>query len=360
MMDEIINAYGGRFLIAALGVILALAVLVVILWILKNRAPSPFVRGGRSRQPRLQVLDAAAVDARRRLVLVRRDNVEHLILIGGPSDIVVESGIGEPRTVLAGELAGREALEAPPQRREPATTVLPDAAGATSLSQPTVQLAAAQANAAPERQPHKETADRTIAPAPSTPAPVREAVKPIVAEPVSPPAPAPVVAPTTRPENADVAISQDKPAGSLPTRKIEAQAEAASALLDSVRNRVLPPRTEPFPAERYTKPAAAPAPKTAPEPKSEFEKVLDNQMTAAAQLQNTETQKPATALSAKPTPPKPTVEPPVARAIPPIPTPQATSSTAVKDNQPAREKHADAELQDEIARIFGEMNATKN
>jgi hypothetical protein len=39
------------------------------------------------------VIDAAAVDGRRRLVLVRRDNVEHLLMIGGPSDIVVEQNI---------------------------------------------------------------------------------------------------------------------------------------------------------------------------------------------------------------------------------------------------------------------------
>src|SRR5262249_7305894 len=36
----------------------------------------------RGRQPRLAVIDAAAVDGRRRLVLVRRDNVEHLLMIG--------------------------------------------------------------------------------------------------------------------------------------------------------------------------------------------------------------------------------------------------------------------------------------
>jgi flagellar biogenesis protein FliO len=48
---------------------------------------------GRGRMPRLAVIDAAAVDGRRRLVLVRRDNVEHLLMIGGPSDIVVEQNI---------------------------------------------------------------------------------------------------------------------------------------------------------------------------------------------------------------------------------------------------------------------------
>ena len=36
---------------------------------------------------------AAAIDTRRRLVLLRRDDVEHLVMIGGPTDIVIESRI---------------------------------------------------------------------------------------------------------------------------------------------------------------------------------------------------------------------------------------------------------------------------
>ncbi|MBN8982727.1 MAG: FliO/MopB family protein [Rhizobiales bacterium] len=47
----------------------------------------------RGRMPRLAVIDATAVDNRRKLVLVRRDNVEHLIMIGGPTDVVVEPNI---------------------------------------------------------------------------------------------------------------------------------------------------------------------------------------------------------------------------------------------------------------------------
>jgi hypothetical protein len=43
------------------------------------------------------VIDAAAVDGRRRLVLVRRDNVEHLLMIGGPADLVVEPNIVRAR-----------------------------------------------------------------------------------------------------------------------------------------------------------------------------------------------------------------------------------------------------------------------
>lgn len=68
----------------------------------------------RGRMPRLAVIDAAAVDGRRRLVLVRRDNVEHLLMIGGPADLVVEPNIvrGTPQ---------RD--QAPP--RAPAGTELP-------------------------------------------------------------------------------------------------------------------------------------------------------------------------------------------------------------------------------------------
>ncbi len=47
---------------------------------------------------RLDVVEQAVIDAKRRLVLVRRDGVEHLIMTGGPIDIVIESGIGAART----------------------------------------------------------------------------------------------------------------------------------------------------------------------------------------------------------------------------------------------------------------------
>jgi hypothetical protein len=53
----------------------------------------------RGRQPRLAVIDAAPVDGRRRLILIRRDNVEHLLMIGGPTDLLVEANIA--RTAIA-------------------------------------------------------------------------------------------------------------------------------------------------------------------------------------------------------------------------------------------------------------------
>ena len=46
-------------------------------------------RGGRAR--RLSVIESIALDPKRRLVLVRRDQVEHLLLLGPSNDLVVES-----------------------------------------------------------------------------------------------------------------------------------------------------------------------------------------------------------------------------------------------------------------------------
>lgn len=42
---------------------------------------------------RIGVVDTAAIDGSRRLVLIRRDNVEHLLLLSGEGDLVVEGGI---------------------------------------------------------------------------------------------------------------------------------------------------------------------------------------------------------------------------------------------------------------------------
>lgn len=59
--------------------------------------------------PRLGVIEQANVDGRRKLLLVRRDDVEHLLMIGGPVDIVIEDKIGPFRreaAVTAAEATG--------------------------------------------------------------------------------------------------------------------------------------------------------------------------------------------------------------------------------------------------------------
>src|SRR5471030_1998863 len=80
-----------RFFIAFLVV---LALIGATAWLVRRFGANRLGgAGARGRQPRLAVIDAASVDQRRRLVLVRRDNIEHLLLIGGPTDLVVEPNI---------------------------------------------------------------------------------------------------------------------------------------------------------------------------------------------------------------------------------------------------------------------------
>jgi flagellar protein FliO/FliZ len=75
--------------------VLLLIVLIAITLIL--RLMGGRVRGRRG--SRLGILEYHDIDKTRRLVLLRRDDIEHLVLIGGHQDLVIESGI---ETGLAG------------------------------------------------------------------------------------------------------------------------------------------------------------------------------------------------------------------------------------------------------------------
>jgi len=90
-----------------------LAVIAAIAWALRRFGSGRLGATTRGRQPRLAVIDYATVDSRRRLILVRRDNVEHLLMIGGPGDVVVEPNIvratAPPRDMVRAP-AGLEAL----------------------------------------------------------------------------------------------------------------------------------------------------------------------------------------------------------------------------------------------------------
>lgn len=44
-------------------------------------------------RPRVEIVAQTPLDSKRKLYVVRRDDVEHLIMTGGPVDVVVESGI---------------------------------------------------------------------------------------------------------------------------------------------------------------------------------------------------------------------------------------------------------------------------
>jgi Flagellar biosynthesis protein, FliO len=76
---------------SAVGVLLLLILLLVLV-----RALGGSVRGRKG--SRLGISEYYEIDKTRRLVLVRRDDMEHLVLIGGNQDVVIESDIGSPLT----------------------------------------------------------------------------------------------------------------------------------------------------------------------------------------------------------------------------------------------------------------------
>lgn len=84
----------GRYLIAFVAIFALLALLALVL---RRVTGARMKLGGqgsaRSRQPRLGIVDVYDLDRQRQLLLLRRDNVEHLVMIGGPNDVVVESNI---------------------------------------------------------------------------------------------------------------------------------------------------------------------------------------------------------------------------------------------------------------------------
>ena len=92
--------------IIASAIVIAILLILIAVW----RAFSPRVSGGRRGQ-RLGISEYYEVDKLRRLVIVRRDNVEHLILIGGPQDLVIEQNIGFRNSMPPG--SARPAPRAP-------------------------------------------------------------------------------------------------------------------------------------------------------------------------------------------------------------------------------------------------------
>lgn len=55
--------------------------------------PKVTLKSGKSKDRRLNIVEILPVDAKRRLLLIRRDDTEHLIMIGSERDLVIEQNI---------------------------------------------------------------------------------------------------------------------------------------------------------------------------------------------------------------------------------------------------------------------------
>jgi flagellar protein FliO/FliZ len=97
-------------LIFVLGLVLALG------WVLKRSGISGSAVAGKGK--RLGIVETAFLGPKHRLILVRRDEVEHLVLVGPNSNTLIESGIvGEAKSrqsfkaLVKAEAAPKESTE---------------------------------------------------------------------------------------------------------------------------------------------------------------------------------------------------------------------------------------------------------
>jgi flagellar protein FliO/FliZ len=79
-----------------LALIFVVGLILAVAWVLKRFGVGQGGVGPLGRKRRLRTIETASIDARHRLVLVRRDTVEHLVLLGPTSGQVIETGIAAP------------------------------------------------------------------------------------------------------------------------------------------------------------------------------------------------------------------------------------------------------------------------
>jgi hypothetical protein len=286
--------------------IAVLALIGVAAWLVRRFATNRLgANTNRGRMPRLAVIDAAAVDGRRRLVLVRRDNVEHLLMIGGPSDIVIEPNIVRaipgrdqmaPRPAVAGD--------APPR-----IAPLPDA----NWNEDAARVDAFEHHAEPQmpepppRPTRPSFADEVRRPAPP-PMPERRS------DPLAGFAPEPM----GRPEPAPTRLTRTEPLMPRPQRAGEPPKETFKA---------------PPPIRAPERAAAPPPPPPAPAP---AQSNADQNLAEMAQRLEAALRRPAEPV-APPVAPEP---PPVRAARPEAPA-------------PAPQKSGFENLEDEMASLLG-------
>ncbi|MCI5077259.1 flagellar biosynthetic protein FliO [Oricola sp.] len=221
-LTQLLGETAATYTIYITGGIIVLVALWMV-WSLSRRIARGIRLSGNRRRPRLSVIEAATVDGKRRVVLVRRDEVEHLVMIGGQNDFVIESGIGKTQGEAAQGAPARDRRPrdpaVPAARPRPAAAPAPRPATrrqpvAPETPDPKVDSrpAAAAATAFVRREPDVQMPPPAapVEPEIRTPAPVREQeavaveVKPVRVEAPEAPVAAPRNEPRVRVARADV------------------------------------------------------------------------------------------------------------------------------------------------------------
>lgn len=96
-MQFLTSLFGGETNFVTVAIALAIVIVLIVLAVWLVKLVGDATRNvGRGRNRRLMVIDSIAIDNKRQAVIIRRDDTEHLIVIGGPNDLVVEGGFEAP------------------------------------------------------------------------------------------------------------------------------------------------------------------------------------------------------------------------------------------------------------------------
>ena len=289
----------------------------------------------RGRQPRLGVIDYASVDARRRLILVRRDNVEHLLMIGGPTDVVVEANIvravAAPRDVAVARPAAVEPL--------PRAIPLPDNGNGSWPLQPDVITPPPPARPAPKIEPATEEAPAwPLQPQSDTPParPQRDTLAALAdelsARPTPPPArvrtPAPARAPLEA--RAEPRVVEPRPEPRAPAMQpaptpTPADTAAADQSLAEMAHRLEAALRKPNAPAEARAPAPQPRQESRQEPRQESRQEPRQEPRQAQPAEQAAAPEPAPPSPPQPRAVRPVVEPKSARSAPAAKPPQSTT-----------------------------------
>ena len=130
-MNETTSDPMGSLVFALLIVSVAIGLFAVIAFFLKKKFNLAALGQKLNAGSRLSVVETIAVDQKRNLVLIQKDGTEHLVLVGGPTDLVIETSNTAPKSQNAStpnaEGLSTDASHQPPVASAPALNSEQDA-----------------------------------------------------------------------------------------------------------------------------------------------------------------------------------------------------------------------------------------
>jgi hypothetical protein len=368
-LESIFGAQGSKIVwwLIAFVIVLVLAVVVLrgLRALMGTRLNMSERGAGRGRAPRLGVTEFFNLDRQgRRLVIVRRDNVEHLVLIGGPNDVLIESSIQRGERNVAPRVESRESA-----RFDDMTAPLPESIP-PARPLPTHEHAPVSAAVEPHFEPPAAPEPRMPAPPPvNDRTPVGDVPRDHLAqrldEVLRKPLPPRPSEPPAKPSFEDMLRAKEPPAvaHAAEVKAPEAQAHDVKApetpaaakpsprlpdlLADALKPRSLATPTMPQPAPS-THAAQAPSAPPPPAPKPEPAKEPAQSMTPAHTATPARTMMPApTAVRASTAP----VHPAPVHSAPAKPATAPAATSAASDTPGA--KNPFDSLEEEMAKLLG-------